>query len=82
MNQTICNICDKPGAQKSWRLWPNQLPEKHPLRNVALDVKLNPSPRVHNTEDDDFDLCDDHFHELLVAIVERRRLPFTQEEVI
>jgi hypothetical protein len=68
MNQTVCNICEKPVAQRSWRLWPNSLGENHPLRFIALDVVLVPADKRHFEQE--WDLCDEHIHELLRGIYE------------
>ena len=70
MTKEHCNICDRAPAELKWRLWPGTLPEAHPLRNVCVDVVLIPSPRHHNTEDNDFHLCESCFKGLMDSVVE------------
>lgn len=67
MTRDHCNVCDKTPAQNKRRVWPNTLPEGHPLQNIALDVTINPSSR-HHVNEEEFHLCEDCFNVLLDAI--------------
>lgn len=72
MTKDHCNVCDKTPAQNKRRLWPTTFPEGHPLRNICLDVVINPNPKYH-LDEDTFHLCEECFGVLLVACAARYR---------
>lgn len=72
MTKDHCNVCDKTPAQNKRRLWPNTLPEGHPLRNICMDVVINPNPKYH-LDEDTFHMCEECFGVLLLACTGRIR---------